>query len=365
MSNKAVTDMQEQRKKFYTALQVMKQICEEVNEEESPKQEGNRVIYEVMQLSELVRKSKTKASGKTLTTDHYLSQIADFYNENWLGNKDYMHIPNYSQVMSNYMRYPIIIAREEQDDEILAISTIKYDENNPDEIDPYFPDVEAKYFSITGILAKRETTHRGMGKKIYEIALRGAHAYNKHYPGTRIMCVIDCRNSQSLRALSAAVEKINRDQLVGEGQELPANIVGYYELRNSQTGELEEAPTLVLEVGLETQNKGTADIQEKALTYQKTETTPLFDSLNNELKGQFAKYGMQQPIKNEDIGTGTVYYYTLADECSLEKTKIVSNGTEKGNDRSPVDDETKRMQGPVIMYLGDEEFDLGDDSSER
>lgn len=359
-----ITNVQGQRKKFHTAIQAINQICQQVNTEEPKNQDGNRVIYEVMQLSELVRKSEADGSSEILTTDHYLSQIADFYNENWLGNKDYMHIPNYSQVMSNYMRYPIIIAREEGKDEILAISTIKYDENNPDEIDPYFPDEEAKYFSITGILAKRETTHRGMGKKIYEIALRGAYEYNKHYPGTRIMCVIDCRNAQSLRALSTAVERINREELVGEGQELPANIVGYYELRNSQTGELEEAPTLVLEVGLNSQNKGTADIQDKTLIYSKSENKSLFDALNTELREQFAKYGMQQPIKNEDIGTGTVCYYSLAGECSIEKTTIISNGTEKGNDRSPVDDKTKRMQGPVIMYFG-EENDVGDDTSER
>lgn len=365
MPNQEVaTNMQEQRKKFHTALQAMNKICKQVNSEESQNQDGNRVIYEVMQMSELVRRSETDGSCKRPTTDQYLSQIADFYNQNWLGNKDYMHIPDYSQVMSNYMRYPIIIAREDGEDEILAISTIKYDENNPNEIDPYFPDPEAKYFSITGILAKRETTHRGMGKKIYEIALRGAYEYNKQYPGTRIMCVIDCRNAQSLRALSTAVERINRDELVGEGQELPANIVGYYELRNSQTEELEEAPTLVLEVGLNSQKKGIADIQDKTLSYSKPEKTSLFDALNTELREQFAKYGMQKPIKNEDIGTGTVCYYSLSGECSVEKTSINSNGTEKGNDRSPVDDKTKRMQGPVIMYFG-KEIDVGDDNSER
>ena len=405
-----MAENQAERKKFYRALQEMQKVCKEVNADAKKSQPENTVIYEVIQLSEITKKasevltesaatskqpaentctpespnksalaleqpSKNTAtparSGENAvapTADIYLEQIADFYNNNWLGNKDFMHIPNFSQVMANYMKYPIIIAREEGKDEILAISTIKYDENNPDEIDPYFPDPEAKYFSITGILVKKGTPHKGMGKKIYEIALRGAYGYNKHYPGTRIMCVIDCRNSQSLRALSTAVETINENGLVGEGQELPANIVGYYELVDTETGALEEAPTLVLEVGLDSQDKGTASKQDKTLEYSKPESGSLFEALTEELKGKLKKYGVQAPIKHEDVGTGTVYYYSLADECSLGKTKIVSNGTEKGNDRTPIEDETKRTQGPVIMYFGDEDFnleDLGDDTSER
>lgn len=356
---------QEERKKFITALQEMDKVCKEVNAETQKRNEENPVIYEVMQLSELMKKA-SQLPGKSevmQTPDNYLSQIADFYNNNWLGNKDFMHIPNFSQVMTNYMKYPIIIAREQGKDEMLAISTIKYDENNIEEIDPYFPDQEAKYFSITGILAKRGTIHKGMGKKIYEIALRGAHGYNKIYRGTRIMCVIDCRNSQSLRALSTAVETINANELVGENQELPANIVGYYELLNTETGELEEAPTLVLEVGLEPQSKGTATIEAKTLEYARPESGSLFEALTKELKAKLKKYGIQEPIKHEDVGTGMVHYYTFDNDCSLEQTKIISNGTEKGNDRKPVEDETKKTQGPVIMYWGDD--NLGDDTSER
>ena len=356
---------QEERKKFITALQEMHKACEAVNNEIRKSNPENEVIYEVMQLSELMKKaSEQPEEGEVKQTpDNYLSQIADFYNNNWLGNKDFMHIPNFSQVMANYMKHPIIIAREQGQDEILAISTIKYDENNPEEIDPYFPDPEAKYFSITGILAKRGTTHKGMGKKIYEIALRGAHGYSKTYPGTRIMCVIDCRNAQSLRALSTAVETINSKGLVGENQELPANIVGYYELLNTETGKLEEAPTLVLEVGLEPQAKGTARIEAKTLEYSKPESGSLFETLTKELKVKLKKYGIQEPIKHEDIGTGMVHYYTFGKDCSLEQTKIISNGTEKGNDRIAIDDETKKTQGPVIMYWG--EGNLGDDTSER
>lgn len=355
---------QAEREKFIRALTEMQKICKEVNDDARKCEPQNQIIYEVMQLSELTKMpSEMPAEKQTRpTSDNYLNQIADFYNNNWLGNQDFMHIPNFSQVMENYMKYPVIIAREKGKNEILAISTIKHDENNPEQIDPYFPEPEAKYFSVTGILVKRGTPHKGMGKKIYEIAIRGAHEYNKYYPGTRIMCVIDCRNWPSLRALSGAVETINENELVGEGQELPANIAGFYTL-SDEAGELIEAPTLVLEVGLESQNKGIANLEDKTLEYSKTETGTLFGTLLQELKDKLEKYKIQQPIKNEDVGTGTVHYYTFDADCSLEGTKIVSNGTEEGNDRCPIDDQTKRMQGPVIMHWGDE--NLGDDTSER
>ena len=36
------------------------------------------------------------------------------------------------------------------------------------------------------------------------------------------MCVIDCRNRQSLNALASAVENIRKNNRIGEGKELPA-----------------------------------------------------------------------------------------------------------------------------------------------
>ena len=71
-------------------------------------------------------------------------------------------------------------------------------------------------------------------KKIYEIAVKGAYEYEKEYPGTRLMCVVDCRNRQSLEALAFAVENINNNSKVGEGNFLPANIMAYYELKSKE-----------------------------------------------------------------------------------------------------------------------------------
>lgn len=326
-----------EKEKFLSILREMRLVCNEVNEESKRLNPENKVKYEVLQFSDLAKKWDS------------VYNIADFYNHNWLGNVDFMHIPDFSQTLENCKNYPIIIAREEGKDEILGISTIKYDENKEGNIDPYFPEEDAKYFSVTGILTKRNNVHRGIGKKIYEIAIRGAHNYEKYYPGTRIMCVIDCRNRQSLRALASAVENINSNGYVGEGKELPAHILGYYELRDKKENKLLEAPTLVMEVGLdEKENEG--KINNETIDYVHKEGEELFDNLLSTLKGKLGKYGINSPVIQEDTDCGMVYFYSLEDRenCRLQGIKINSNGTEKGNDRIPRDDNAVRtFVGPI------------------
>lgn len=324
------------KERVLAILKEMHKICEDVNKKLKEDNPANILKYEVLQFSDLAKKWNS------------VHKVADFYNNNWLGNKDFMHIPNFEQVLCNCMEYPIIIAREEGKEDILAISAIKYDENTKEKTDPYFPEKDAKYFSVTGILVKRDTTHRGMGKKIYEIAIRGAYEYNKQYPDTRIMCVIDCRNDHSLRALSTAVENINENELVGKGKQLPANIIGYYELRNSKTDNLEEAPTLVLEVGLEGQDKKPQIGAEKLLEYKQDETKSLFDTIRDELKEKLKEYGLNEPNVMKDSDCGIVYYYSLQNEFEIKGTRIVANGTEEGNDRKPVyDEKMHNFIGPI------------------
>lgn len=342
-----------ERERFFRILKEMHKVCEEVNKQIEESEPDNPLRYEVLQFSELARRWDS------------VYKISDFYNDNWVGNKDFMHIPNFEQVLSNCKKYPIIIAREKTEGEeqhrdrsldILGISAIKYDENSPDLVDPYFPEDDAKYFSITGILVKKDTNHRGMGKKIYEIAIRGAYEYNKYYPGTRIMCVIDCRNNHSLRALGTAVENINQSGLVGKKKELPANIIGYYELRNPRTDSLEEAPTLVLEVGLEGREIKQEKSEERILEYSSRQGEYLFNSIRDDLKAKFKEHGLQKPIVNSDEGCGTVYYYPLHEGFRLKGTSIISNGTEKGNDREPIYDKyMHEFIGPIPSIAVEEE----------
>lgn len=323
-----------EKEKFYSILREMRLVCNQVNDELKRENPNSKVVYEVFQLSDLYKDWDS------------MYKLAEFYNENWTGNVDFMHIPDLQQTIENCRNYPIIIAREEGKDEILGVSTIKYDENTADVIDPYFPEKDAKYFSITGILTRKNNPHRGIGKKIYEIALRGAHNYERYYPGTRIMCVIDCRNRQSLRALATAVDNIRNNGVVGEGAELPANISGYYELRDKQTNALVEAPTLVMEVGLQAKQVAEASAP-RTISYENQEGVPLFDSLLGTLRGRLNKYGIGNPIINEDGDCGIVHFYSLQDrkKCQLSGITINSNGTEKGNDRIP----RKRTDIPTFM----------------
>lgn len=338
-----------ERLKFLSILREFKNECKRVNEENELLNPSNEVVYEVFQLSDLSENREN------------IYMVADFYNKNWQGNRDFMHIPDFEQTLANTRAYPIIIARKKGTDEILGISTIKYDENSEEFIDPYFPEGDAKYFSITGILTKRNNTYKGIGKKIYEIALRGAYNYEKHYPGTRIMCVIDCRNRQSLRALSSAVKNIRDDGFLGDDLYLPANVFGYYELRDKEEGKLLEAPTLVMEVGLNPKER-TGEKEEFSLrniSFNRKEGQSLFDTLLETLKDNLYEYKINEPQVLEDTDAGMVYFYSLEDRemCKLEGISIESNGTEKGNDRVPKDDIFMRnFMGPIpVIRISEEE----------
>lgn len=338
-----------ERLKFLSILREFKNECKRVNEENELLNPSNEVVYEVFQLSDLSENREN------------IYMVADFYNKNWQGNRDFMHIPDFEQTLANTRAYPIIIARKKGTDEILGISTIKYDENSEEFIDPYFPEGDAKYFSITGILTKRNNTYKGIGKKIYEIALRGAYNYEKHYPGTRIMCVIDCRNRQSLRALSSAVKNIRDDGFLGDDLYLPANVFGYYELRDKEEGKLLEAPTLVMEVGLSPKEKNgeEEDFGLRNIIFNRKEGQSLFDTLLETLKDNLYEYKINEPQVLEDTDAGMVYFYSLEDRemCRLEGINIESNGTEKGNDRIPKDDIFMRnFMGPIpVIRISEEE----------
>lgn len=357
-----------EREQLLEMLEQLSIVCQQINHNITQNNPDSKLVYEVLQLSDLAKPDEYKPIYKTLQffglpipnkpdPRKIVQTVSDFYNNNWTGNRDFMHIPNYQQVMENIMKYPIIIAREKGKSKILAISTIKYDENTSEQMDPYFPVEGAKYFSVTGILTHHNSPYRGLGKKIYEIALRGACGYAKTHPGTRMMCVIDSRNSPSLRALSTAVERIGSEESVGPGKELPAHVVGYYELKDSEKN-LIEAPTLVLEVGLEPKDKSSQVKKGAALNFSNSNDTPLFVALQQELKSRFIEFGIKEPIVMQDEGEGTVFFHSFMNDCDITKTTIVSNGTEKGNNRESWKvDPTQYIQGPVITYFKEMNYD--------
>lgn len=172
------------------------------------------------------------------------------------------------------------------------------------------------------------------------------------------MCVIDCRNRQSLSALARAVENINKNNLVEEGKELPAHILGYYELREKENNQLLEAPTLVMEVDL--QEKDILGKENKTIiefTHKENEEK-LLNHLLEELKDKFMEYGINKPIVEEDSECGMVHFYSLQDieKTRLQNIKILPNGTEEGNERTPKEDkEILGFIGPIQSISVEEE----------
>ena len=292
--------------RFRIAVNKIRSICKEFN--------NNKEALEYIVLQGLNK------NDPYLNDPFIVHKIADFYNYNWLGNVDFMHIPDFPQVEYNCNNYPIIIAREKDTKEIIGISTLKYEENSEHNKDPYYPISNEKYFSITGILTKRNNPHRGVGKKIYEIALRAHYEFNKIFNDTSITCVIDCRNKNSLNALHCATENLNEkveDSMV-------AKVSGYYILTDNNNKML-EAPTIVLKV----EKDEAKNSKRKKVKFTHPIGKDLFKSLLYTLREELTD--VSEPIINVDKGTGIVSYYHVRNYNSLPK--VIPNGTEKGNDR--------------------------------
>ena len=62
-----------------------------------------------------------------------LFELAYFYDTNFIGNKDFIHIPNISTIVDNTVNHPIVLAtkKDELGNEcILGATTIKIENNN-------------------------------------------------------------------------------------------------------------------------------------------------------------------------------------------------------------------------------------------
>ena len=299
--------------RLYTAVELMHGICLEINEESI-----DNIEYVVLQGID---------EDDVYSHDPFIAhKIADFYNRNWLGNADFMHIPNFKQVKYNCDHYPIIIARVKDTKEIIGISTIKYDENKDNKVDPYYPFYDEKYFSITGILTKKDSHYRGIGKKIYEIAIRGYHKFNEIYNDTSLTCVIDCRNKNSINAIYAATKKINTENLAPF--QVASKIVGFYTVTDPNHNML-EAPTIVVKI-----NDDEISCEKRdTLEYIKPNDGDLFRALLITLKNYLQSEYIKKPIINIDEEAGIVSYYEINNSKVLPN--VISNNTEDGNDRIP------------------------------
>ena len=146
------------------------------------------------------------------------------------------------------------------------------------------------------------------------------------------MCVIDCRNRNSVNAVYTASRVISED-----GIAVTPNIVGFYTV--TENNRMLEAPTIVIGI-----NNGCINTQRETIEY--SNNGDLFTSLYSQLINYINEDNIMNPIVNNDEA-GLVSYYGIRGNIYLPN--IITNGTELGNDRIP--NEECRNQEPHVLRL--------------
>ena len=158
--------------------------------------------------------------------------------------------------------------------------------------------------------------------------MRGYYEFNKVYHDTRLLCVIDCRNKNSINAVYSATERINRKRDLDNP--LTSRIISYY-LVTDENHNMLEAPTIVVE----TKSSDTYSTLDRPTVEYKKKEREQFISLLKTLRSALLSNELD-PIVNMDEA-GIVSYYELDNNSVLPV--VIPNGTEQGNDRIPrVDD---------------------------
>lgn len=265
--------------------------------------------------------------------------LAYFYDENFLGNKDFIHIPAITQIANNMLKYPVILAsRKELDgsNEILGATTIKMENNNSITKNPYFPTKNQNVLSITGVLSKPnvyqgDTKIRGIGKELYKSSIQSAIEVNKE-KNIRLICEIDVRNTNSFNSICNAVREL-RD----EGTDVQLFIAGYYEIFGKNK-KMVEAPTFILELDLD----GTKSLDENHVdfSYLDSDLNNLYDDLSSKVRAQVKETKRYINMKNSN----SIVYHSIKPINALN-VSIEVGLTAEGNDR-------KRELSPIqIEYV--------------
>lgn len=268
--------------------------------------------------------------NKDLVRDSIFN-LTNFYDYNFTGNKDFMHIPNISNILDNILRYPIMLSTQKDmygNDEILGTTTIKIEKNKNISDNPYFPTVNEEILSITGILTKANAIDingnkiKGLGRELFKSAIKGAYNINKER-SVRLICEIDCRNKNSLYSIEKAVRELQE-----EGLNLQLLLTGYYEIYNFN-GTLLEAPTFMLEIDLN--NKKELNNNIFNFDYTNCQSTNLYSSLSEVICAN-TKESKKYINIHEDK---RVVYHNIAPINALGITLDVGT-TADGNERIPV-----------------------------
>lgn len=295
---------------------------------------------EMNELTKDFTKNNKEANGTRFylfQTIHKAEEIRDmifnlayFYDDNFVGNKDFMHIPNISNILNNIQRYPVLLASRKSEDgtnDILGTATIKYENNKCIEDDPYFPTRNENVLSVTGILTKRNTDDgqiriKGIGKELYKSAIKTAYEINKEKK-VRLIFEVDCRNVNSIGAALKAVNTLKE-----EGINTRLFIHGYYEIRNYDNT-LAEAPTFICEVDFGDTDKTIFD-KKITFNYLNCKKESLLEDLNNVIVKNTKEMNRFENI----IKDKRVIYHDLI-PFDAESVILEIGDTASGNDRIP------------------------------
>lgn len=218
--------------------------------------------------------------NKELVRDS-IFDLAYFYDSNFTCNKDFMYVINISNILSNILRFPIILVTRKNEygkDEILGATTIKIENNKSILDNPYFPTVDEDVLSITGILTKKEIKDKngnkikGLGKELFKSAIKGAYNINKEKK-IRLVCEVDCRNKNSLYSISKAVKELREENL-----NVQIYLTGYYEIYN-YSKVIFEPPTFLLEIDLNNEKNLNNNLTN--FDYTNCQSTNLYSDLRN------------------------------------------------------------------------------------
>ena len=173
-SNERIDEVVKQ-KIFKTYIKEMEEKTEKFTKTNEPS--INFHLFQTIRNKDLVRDS--------------IFNLANFYDTNFTGNKDFMHIPNISNILDNILRYPIMLSTQKDmygNDEILGTTTVKIENNKELSDNPYFPTVNEDVLSITGILTKADAVDKN-GNKIADYIPSG---FNTRYAFEKgMLCTFD------------------------------------------------------------------------------------------------------------------------------------------------------------------------------
>ena len=264
-----------------------------------------------------------------------------FYDYNFVGNKDFMHIPNISNVLDNCLKYPIMLANKKcknGNEEIIGAATIKAENNYSLKQNPYFPTCGEDVLTITGVLTRlyKNEANRipGIGKDLFKSAIKSAYFINQEHK-IRLITEVDCRNFKSLNAVTKAVK-----ELKAEGINVNIFVAGYYEIKNKENDFI-EAPTFILEVDLSGEKKLKDSYVE--LNYERCRKEFLFKDLSNTIKDntqEVKKY--LNRLENKSV------IYTKIKPINALNIALTVGSSAEGNNREPSIDLLESVQSRVL-----------------